>query len=81
VGVALVEPRQLNLEHQAVAMLHPPLQRQAQRLKFFAQRAAGQLGELGGVVVALGQRAEHGHAGNPEDVGGYAGQLNVGALQ
>ena len=40
-----------------------------------------QLGELGGVVVALGQRAEHGHAGNPEDVGGYAGQLNVGALQ
>ena len=64
-----------------MVLLHPPFERQNQIVPLTAQLPSGKVRHRLGRGAALDQSLQHGAPGNPEDVAGDAGQLDVGRLQ
>ena len=64
-----------------MVLLHPPFERQNQIVPLTAQLPSGKVRHRLGRGAALDQGLQHGAPGNPEDVAGDAGQLDVGRLQ
>jgi hypothetical protein len=64
-----------------MVLLHPPFERQNQIVPLTAQLPSGKVRHRLGRSAALNQSLQHGAPGNPEDVTGDAGQLDVGCLQ
>ena len=60
---------------------HPPFERQNPIVLLTAQLPSGKVRHRLGRGAALDQGLQHGAPGNPEDVGGDAGQLDVGRLE
>lgn len=72
---------ELAAEHEALMAADAPLQGELQLGLLPAHAGLGQRGQLGGVLLALGERPQHCPAADPHDVGGHVAQLDVGALQ
>ena len=62
-------------------LLDPPFERQHQIVPLMAELPSGKVRHRLGRGAALDQSLQHGAPGNPEDVAGDAGQLDVGRLQ